>query len=268
MFTKEDILKQLKSMNAPTDSIVLMHTSLRAVGQTEGGAQTLLDAMIEYFTKDGGLLCVPTHTWHNFGKEFMLDMEKTDTALGAFSDIAAADARGIRSEHPTHSMVVFGDRQKAEAFIRDEPDITSYTSPESCYGKLYDVGGYVLLVGVSHNRNTYLHSVEEMLKVPDRMKNEPTRFRIRRKSGEVVERSLYTFKCSFISDISLRFVKFETAFRYHGCITDGFVGNAPAQLCDARKMKETLELIYKNSTEKDPLCDELPIEQKLYCTKA
>ena len=56
MFTKEDILKQLKSMNAPTDSIVLMHTSLRAVGQTEGGAQTLLDAMIEYFTKDGGLL--------------------------------------------------------------------------------------------------------------------------------------------------------------------------------------------------------------------
>ena len=266
-YTKEDILKQLEDMKAPTDSVVLVHTSLRAVGQVEGGAKTLLDALIEYFTKDGGLLCVPTHTWHNFGKEYMLDMDKTDTALGAFSDFAAADPRGIRSEHPTHSMMVFGDRKKAEKFVEDEPNIKSYTSPDSCYGKLYSMGGYVLLVGVSHNRNTYLHCVEEMLKIPNRMKNEPTRFRIRRKSGEVVERDMYTFKCSFIGDISLRFVKYETPFRYHGCITDGFVGNAPTQLCDARKMKETMELIFNNSKDSDPLDGELPIEQKLYCTK-
>ena len=267
-YTKEDIIAQLKEMKAPTDSVVLVHTSLRSVGQIEGGAQTLLDALIEYFTNDGGLLCVPTHTWHNFGKDFMLDMEKTDTALGAFSDIAASDTRGVRSEHPTHSMMVFGDRKKAEEFVKDEPYITSYTSPDSCYGKLYKMGGYIMLVGVAHNRNTYLHAVEEMLKVPDRMKDTPTRFRIRKKSGEVVERELYTFKCSFIGDISLRFVKYETPFRYHRCITDGFVGNAPTQLCDAVKMKETMELIFKNSKDFDPLDGELPIEQKLYCTKS
>lgn len=266
-YTKEDILSQLKEMNAPTDSVVLVHTSLRAVGPVEGGAKTLLDALIEYFTKDGGLLCIPTHTWHNFGKEYVLDMDKTDTALGAFSDIAAADSRGIRSEHPTHSMMVFGDRKKAEDFIKDEPFIKSYTSPDSCYGKLYSMGGYVLLVGVSHNRNTYLHSVEEMLSIPDRMNETPRHFKIRRKSGEVVERDMYTFKCSFISDISLRFVKYETPFRYHRCITDGFVGNAPAQFCNAIKMKETMELIFNASKDCDPLEGELPIEQKLYCTK-
>lgn len=267
MFTKNDILNQLENMNAPTDKVVLMHTSLRAVGNIDGGAKTLLDAMIEYFTKDGGLFCVPTHTWHNFGKEYVLDMDKTDTALGAFSDFAAADPRGLRSEHPTHSIVVFGDRKKAEEFVKDEPFITSYTSPDGCYAKLFSMGGYVLLAGVSHNRNTYLHAVEEMLNVPDRMYEEPKFFKIRKKSGEVVERKMYVFKCSFIRDISLRFVKFETAFRYHGCVKDGFVGNAPCQLCDAKGMKSVLELIYKNSTEKDPLCDELPIEQRLYCIK-
>ena len=64
---------------------------------------------------------------------------------------------------------------------------------------------------------------------------------------------------------SLRFTKFDTAFRYHNCITDGFIGNAPTQLCDAKKMKETVELIYKNSGGEDPLSNELPIPQKWYC---
>ena len=66
-------------------------------------------------------------------------------------------------------------------------------------------------------------------------------------------------------DISCRFVKYDTAFRYHGCISDGFIGDAPTQLCDARKMKETIELIYKNAQGIDPLKDEHPILPKLYC---
>ena len=69
MFTKEDIKKQLSQMHAPQDRVVLMHSSLRAVGALEGGADALLDAMIEYFTAKGGLFCVPTHTWDKLGKD-------------------------------------------------------------------------------------------------------------------------------------------------------------------------------------------------------
>lgn len=88
MYTKKEILEQLKAMGAPRDTVVLMHTSLRAVGAVEGGAEALLDALIEYFTAEGGLFCVPTHTWHNLGKEITLDMASDDTCLGAFSGVA------------------------------------------------------------------------------------------------------------------------------------------------------------------------------------
>lgn len=267
IFTKSDIYAQLEKMGARRDSVVLMHSSLRSVGAVEGGAEGLLDALIEYFTIDGGLFCVPTHTWAMLDDEITLDVTSDKTCLGALSAVAIRDGRGIRSLHPTHSMVVFGEREKAEKFIADEPFIKSATSPDSCYGKLYKWGGMVLLVGVGHNRNTYIHSVEEMLNVPNRMEEKPNRTVTRMPLGELIERDILEFKTDYTDDISLRFVKYETPFRYRRCIVDGFIGNAPTQLCDARKMKETIELIYKNSGGVDVLSDEKPIPPKLYCNK-
>ena len=267
VYTKQDIIDQLKKMNAPTDSIVLMHSSLRAIGNVEGGAEALLDVLIEYFTKNGGLFCVPTHTWLNLDKEITLDMSSDETCLGAFAGVAIRDGRGVRSESPTHSMVVFGDRQKALDFIADEPFIKSSTAPESCYGKLFTMGGKILLVGVAQNRNTYIHAVEEILGLPNRMKSVPNMTAVKKLTGEIEMRDILLYETDFVKDVSLRFVKYDTPFRYHGCITDGFIGNAPTQLCDARKIKETIELIFKNSDGVDVLENEYPIPQKFYCNK-
>ena len=264
-YTKEDIIRQLTDMGAPKGSVVLMHSSLRLVGKVEGGAQTLLDAMIEYFTAENGLFCVPTHTWRNIRCDITLDMNDPATCLGAFSDLAAADLRGVRSQNPTHSMVVFGNRERALEFIADEATISSGTDPESCYGKIYREGGYILLVGVAHNKNTYLHCVDEILGVQNRLSAEPRAVKVKLCSGEVVERHIRTHKTDYTPDISMRFPKYETAFRYHGAIRDGFVGSAPTQLCDARIMKEVVELIVKNAEGEDPLADEKAIMPKLYC---
>lgn len=267
VYTRSDIIDQLRAMGAPTDRVVLMHSSLRAIGCIEGGATALLDCLIEYFTRDGGLFCVPTHTWGNIGKEITLDMTSDDTCLGAFSKIAINDGRGIRSAHPTHSMVVFGDRERAEDFIRDELNVSTATSPDSCYGKLYDMGGKILLVGVAQNRNTYIHTVEEMLSTPNRLRLDPHKTTVKLPSGEIVHREICGHSTDFTNDVSLRYVKFDIPFRYHGCITDGFIGDAPAQLCDAVKIKGTVELIYKNSEGEDVLRTEFPINPKLYCKK-
>ena len=267
VYTKEDIFAQLEAMNAPKDSVVLMHSSLRAVGNVEGGAQGLLDALVDYFTREGGLFCVPTHTWHNLRKEITLDLNSDESCLGAMATLAIRDPRGIRSENPSHSMVVFGDRKKAEAFVENELFVPSPTSPVSCYGKLLDMGGQILLVGVAHNRNTFLHTVDELLGLPNRMADQPMDVAVRRKDGQVIPRKLTLFHTDYTTDISYRFVKYETAFRYHRCITDGFIGNAPTQLCDARKMKDTVALLWKNSGGIDPLETEKPIPQKWYTQK-
>ncbi|MBQ7378062.1 MAG: AAC(3) family N-acetyltransferase [Clostridia bacterium] len=269
IYTKSELLSQLEALRLPRDRVVLMHSSLRLVGQIEGGAKTLLDALIEYFTAQGGLFCVPTHTWANLwatDKEFVLDVNDPHTCLGAFSDFAAADGRGIRTENPTHSMVVFGDRAKTEAFAANEIDVSSGTAPESCYGKLYEMGGYVLLVGVSHARNTYLHAVDEMLNVPNRITEQTREVKIKRESGEIVTRHIHSHHCSFTPDISARFPQFETAFCYYGAITDGHLGNAPVQACDARIMKQVMEVIFSRA-DRDPLSDEAALLPLWYVRK-
>ena len=266
MYTKQDIKNELSRMGAPKDSVVLVHTALRTVGEVEGGGEGLLDALIEYFTEDGGLLAVPTHTWANLGTDkITLDLTKAESNLGKFPEIAAADARGIRSENPTHSMTVFGGRERAERFVADDKYVKTPTAPESCYGKLYEWGGKVLLIGVAHNRNTYLHAVDEILGIPNRMSSDKAeRVSVRGKDGSIRESELFLFDTDYISDISLRFPKLETAFRYRGAITDGFIGDAPTQLADARIMKETMEIIYKRADGKDPLADEKPIPPVLF----
>ena len=266
IYTKDDIISQLSQMRAPRDSVVLMHSSLRLIGKIEGGAEALLDALIGYFTAEGGLFCVPTHTWSNLNKAITLDLSDPITCLGALSNIAAADKRGIRSENPTHSMVVFGDRERALDFISNEAQICSGTDPRSCYGKLYQEGGYVLLVGVSHNKNTYLHCVEEMLQTPNRLSPKLRDVTVKLSDGELRAMRIRTHKTDFTNDVSNRFPKYETAFRYHKAITDGFVGDAPAELCDARGLYETVKLIWERGG-KDPLIDEESIPPSLYCKK-
>lgn len=265
IYTKEDILFQLNQLNIPRGKVVLMHTSLRLIGNIEGGPKALLDILIEYFTKDGGLFCVPTHTWNNMENEITLDMNDSHTCIGAFSDIAAADPRGLRSQNPTHSMVVFGDRARAFEFIKDDESVMSPVAPEGCYGKLYRDGGYVLLVGVSHNKNTYLHCTEEMLKVPNRLSAKLYDVKVKLKSGEVIKRKMQAVETDFTTDISYRYPKYEMALRYHGAITDGFIGDAPTQCCDAVIIKKTLEKIWNNCDGTDPLFDEEAIPPRLYC---
>ena len=263
MFTKEDIKNQLRDMCVPRDSVVLVHSSLRKVGEVEGRADGLIDALKEHICADGGLLCIPTHTWANLGKEGVMTLDMNGgTCIGTLPNIAAARCDAVRSDHPTHSMAVFGEG--AEEFVAGEEKCTTPTPPDSCYGKIYDRDGYILLVGVGHNRNTYLHCVEEMLDVPNRLDEKPREVTIKYKPGDLSYRYSRGHHAEGIADVSAQFPNYEPAFRYHGCIVDGFIGNAPTQLCNARKMKQVLELIYKRSGGEELLDKLREIPEKYY----
>lgn len=267
MFTKQAIFEQLKQMNAPQGKPVIVHVSLKAVGEVEGRAQGLLDALIEYFTAGGGLLIVPTHTWANFyelKKEIALDLNDHKTCIGTFPEIALADGRGVRTLNPTHSVVVFGDKEKIAEFIQNENLADTPTSPSGVYGKVFDWGGYALLVGVGQDKNTILHCVEEYLDVPNRLSSEYAKMKIKQMDGSIIEKSCRYMKTDGIEDVSLFFPKYEPAFRFHGAITDGFIANAKTQLCCARKMKEIMTLIARNSGGVEILNDDTPLKESWY----
>lgn len=270
MFTKKDIISQLEAMNAPRDSVVLAHTSLRAVGEVEGRAEGFLEALIEYFTdgmsQDGGLLCIPTHTWDRIGCDgnITLDMNSSYTCIGTLPSIAAVHPLAHRSVHPTHSMAVFGDARKAEEFIDGEVMSPTSTYPGGCYGRIYERGGSILLIGVGHNRDTYLHCVEEMIGVENRLSKDPVPLKIRLKSGDVIERPIHCHSAEGIGDVSARFPKYEPAFRHYGCIKDGKIGNADVQLCSAVGMHDVMKLIHARSGGKELLYGFEPLDEKLY----
>ena len=264
MFTKSQIYNQLKQMNAPQDKPVIVHVSLRAVGEVEGRAQGLLDVLVEYFTEKGGLLVVPTHTWANFyelKKKITLDLNDNATCIGTFPSIALEDGRAVRTLNPTHSVAVFGERSKVEQFIENEDKVQTPTSPDGVYGKLFNMDGYALLIGVGHNKNTILHCVEEILDIPNRLSNDFAEMFIKLKDGSLIKRECRYMKAEGTDDVSQFFPKYEPAFRLHGAISDGFIGNAKTQLCSVNVMKEVMALVAKNSCGKELLTDNAPLDR-------
>ena len=260
MICKADILKALEPFRGAVGNPVIVHTSLKAIGEIEGGGDTLLDCLIEFFTKNGGLLLIPTHTWD---KE-MLDLREKHTCLGVLPSLALKREDALRTMHPTHSMVVFGNPDKVSTFTGCEGLVDTPTSPSGCYGKLYSEDGYVLLIGVGQEKNTFLHCVEEMLCVPKRLTRNKQDFKIIHNDGTTEIRPMYWFYTDEIEDVSENFGKFEAAFDFHGAITYGKLGSAKLQLCSARKMKETIELIYNRNDFNELLADNSPLDEKLY----
>ncbi len=273
MHTKSSLLADLARLNAPQNVPVLVHTSLRAVGEIEGRAEALLDALIEYFTADGGLLMIPTHTWSKLDgdlSEPTLDINSPETCIGTLPSIAAVHPMAHRSLHPTHSMSVFDGRCKAdeygpaEAYINGEVMVDTSTHPNGCYGRILDEGGKILLIGVGHNRDTYLHSVEERLGVPNRLSVGMAATKIRLRAGDVIERPIHHHHAEGIKDVSARYPKYEPAFRHYGAIVDGKIGNADVQLCDARKMAEVMALVRERSGGMELMADFEPLDTKYY----
>lgn len=265
MFNKKQILSQLNSLGVPQDKPVIVHTSLKAIGEVEGGAQGFLDTLIEHVTAKGGLLIVPTHTWANFYEKRtpVLDMTSNYTCIGTFPCVAAADGRGERTLNPTHSLCAFGDKEKVKEFIDAELFADTPTSHHGSYGKIMDEG-FVLLVGVGQNKNTLLHCVEEFLSIKNRLSKTAVPMQIRKKDGELIEKDFYYMISDEIEDVSVFFPKYEKAFRHFKCIKDGMIGNAKTQLCDARAMKDVMTLIHDRSGGVELLSDDVPLDEKLY----
>lgn len=61
MVTKEDIARLLENMGVEHNDTVVIHTSLRKIGELNGRADMLIDAFCEYL--HDGLFIIPTHTW-------------------------------------------------------------------------------------------------------------------------------------------------------------------------------------------------------------
>ncbi|NMA83948.1 MAG: AAC(3) family N-acetyltransferase [Epulopiscium sp.] len=165
-YTKTELLTHLKDLGIDPKGTLLVHSSMKSIGEVEGGADTVLDALCEYM-KDG-LLVLPTHTWSYINAENpRYYVETSEVCVGILPELFRQREGVVRSLHPTHSVAAIG--KDAEEFIKDNELFDTPCARHSPWGKLLDRKAQIMLLGVDLRRNTFIHGVEEWVDIPGRM---------------------------------------------------------------------------------------------------
>ena len=84
MITQKDIHDFLNGIGIGRDETLLVHTSMRAIGEVEKRADGVLDALMEYFAP--GLLVLPTLTYNKVNADQPVFSEK-NTKIMHFSSL-------------------------------------------------------------------------------------------------------------------------------------------------------------------------------------
>ena len=265
MLTKQDIFAFLEKMGIRHTDTVTIHAALRKVVEIENGADVLIDGLKEYLSE--GLLLVPTHTWANVNpKNPVFDVRQTVPCIGTLAKVAAFRKDGIRSLHPTHSMAAFG--KNARDYIAGEEKSHTPAPVGGALSRLYDAQGKVLLLGIGHERNTYLHAVDEMIDVKNRIAEKGF-------DATVIDWDGREIPCpdyhphevhglpADVSGCSEYYPNYKKAFEDAGAVHYGMLGNALCYVCDVKKMTDRMIKIWKNA-DRDMCVYDMEIPESWY----
>lgn len=263
MYTKSDLVRHIKALGIKPTDTVMVHTSLKSVGTIEAGDKTTAEIYIDALKEvvSDGLLLIPAHTWANIRENAdTFCVRTTLPCIGAVPTAAVRMAEEsydsgrkdcLRSLHPTHSVVAFGER--AAAYILDDIHAATPAPAKSCFGKLYEEDAKILLVGVNQGRNTFFHAVDEYLDIPNRLKEEAVTLYVRDYDGNVTARNLHRHS----SSMSDYFMNYEAYLEQTGAVTFGRIGDALTRVCDARKCTHAIAALWKNADHDLCLKDEI-----------
>ena len=133
---------------------MLVHSALSTLGHVDGGADTLIDALLETVGPEGTVV-MPT-----FGTSGVFDRDRSPTGLGTVPETFRKRVGVLRSLHPTASVAAYG--AKAEEIVRDHIHAETTHGQGTPYKQIADLGGYVMLIGVDQDRSTMLHTIEAL----------------------------------------------------------------------------------------------------------
>jgi len=162
--TGNDVVAGLQELGLAAGDVVLVHSSLSAFGYVEGGADTVIDALLKTIGPTGTLV-MPTFTWGEFHDQTggVFDVRNTPCETGCIPETLRQRPEALRSSHICHSMTAQGPR--AHEVLGE--DVSSF-GKGSAFDHLYRMNAWNLLLGVSFSSCTALHSAEERVQVPYR----------------------------------------------------------------------------------------------------
>lgn len=258
MHTKKELLKQIEIFKIKPNDTLLIHSSMKAVGEVEGGADTVLDVFSELL--NDGLLILPTHTWDRINaKNSIFDVVNTSSCVGILTELFRKRPGVVRSWHPTHSVAALG--RDAKEYVDGEENIDTPCRRDGCWGKLYDREAKILFLGALTTRNTIIHGAEEWADIPNRLTTNHELLQIRTPQGKLLDRPMLRHY-SPVGDISQNYGKLEIPLEKQGILTRGKIGSATSVLVEVRPMIDlTIELLKRDP---DLFIDNEPVPSKWY----
>jgi aminoglycoside 3-N-acetyltransferase len=146
------------------------------IGWIVGGAEAVIQALLRVLTPSGTLMMpafttnntepthwqhppVPEHWWPVI-REHMpaFDPATSPTRMmGAVAELFRTWPGAMRSAHPIGSFAALGAQA---AYLTGDHRLLEEFGPTSPVGRLYELDGYILLLGVDHGNNSSLHLAE------------------------------------------------------------------------------------------------------------
>lgn len=239
--TKEDIKKGLQELGLKRGDVVGVHSSLSSFGYVEGGADTVIDALLCVVGEEGAVV-MPTYstnridvertkeevemgvTWKS--KILPYDPKKTPCWTGKIPDTFWRRKEAFRSSNPTHSLAAIG--KNAE---------------ELCKGwdRLLEADGYILLIGVGLGSCSAMHLAENYVQLPEHILKKIT------PPPELIKKypeSEWDIGFGPYPD----FAKMEKICEKHGIVKTTTIGEATVKLL---KLRDLVEL-YAEALRNDP----------------
>ena len=158
-FNRETFENALRVLGIAGGDAYLVHSSLRMMGRVDGGADTIIDTLMEIVT-DSGVIMMPAFT---LPPAEIFESAATPTTLGIISEIFRKRDGVIRSLHPSHSVAVWGRNAKMYADAHKNATALGVGSP---IHRLVEDGADILLLGVGHWANSAVHVAEAVARVP------------------------------------------------------------------------------------------------------
>jgi len=162
------VVEQLRSLGVTPGSVMLVHTSYRSVRPIAGGPLGMIHALLEALGPNGTLV-MPAMTGDD---DHLFDPRRTPALdMGIVADTFWRQAGVLRSDNPAS----FAASGPAAALIT-APHVVPWPDhgPGTPVGRVHDLDGWVLLLGIDHTANTTVHLAEHVGEVPYRIKKHTT----------------------------------------------------------------------------------------------
>ncbi len=231
--TRADIAGGLASLGVAPGDVILAHSSLSRFGRVEGGADAVIDALLEAVGPRGTLL-VPTHTWSAVNaKEPVFDVRRTPSVVGRITEVFRRRPGALRSLHPTHSCAAIGPAQE-EMLDGHETQVTPCGS-RSPYQRLIERGGTIVFLGVTLQVNTTFHALEEMACVPWLFDRFEMLYVV---DYDRIERKVPSRRHA--DGLRRDYEALEPVLEREGALVKGHIGEAGVRVLDAARMADIL----------------------------